>query len=172
LRIKAQLAAEANNLRELYQITKRLTEKPNTSQQAGVRDPTGRTLTTPPYQLIRRQEHFKENFATPPQQMSMNTTQMTPEIIKIPAEAPTKEEIKTAIKHLNPFTPNDPYSGLTAPLNSKRCILYIYSTNKCTAYFKHGLNSPFFSSKCSLFYNSNVFGSCIIHIFYTGCAKI
>ena len=30
----------------------------------------------------------------------------------------------------------------------------------------------FFSSKCKLFYNSNVFGSCIIHILYTGCAKI
>ena len=30
----------------------------------------------------------------------------------------------------------------------------------------------FFSSKCSLFHNSNVFGSCIIHIKYTGCAKI
>ena len=28
-----------------------------------------------------------------------------------------------------------------------------------------------FSSKCSLFHNSNVFGS-IIHILYTGCAKI
>ena len=30
----------------------------------------------------------------------------------------------------------------------------------------------FFSSKCSLFHNSNVFGSCTIHILYTGCAKI
>jgi len=30
----------------------------------------------------------------------------------------------------------------------------------------------FFSSKCSLFHNYNVFGSCIIHILYTGCAKI
>jgi len=29
----------------------------------------------------------------------------------------------------------------------------------------------FFSSKCSLFHNSNVFGSCVIHILYTGCAK-
>jgi len=28
------------------------------------------------------------------------------------------------------------------------------------------------SSKCSLFHNSNVFGSCIIHILYAGCAKI
>ena len=30
----------------------------------------------------------------------------------------------------------------------------------------------FFSSKCSLFHNSNLFGSCIIHILYTECAKI
>ena len=32
--------------------------------------------------------------------------------------------------------------------------------------------SVFFSSKCSLFHNVNLFGSCIIHILYTGCAKI
>ena len=74
---------------------------------------------------------------------------------------------------LNPLTPNDPYRGRTAPLNSKRCILYIYSSNICTEYFKHGIYSPFFlSSKCSLFHNSNVFGFCIIHILYTECAKI
>jgi len=30
----------------------------------------------------------------------------------------------------------------------------------------------FSSSKCSLFHKSNVFGSCIIHILYTGCVKI
>ena len=30
----------------------------------------------------------------------------------------------------------------------------------------------FFSSNCSLFHNANLFGSCIIHILYTGCAKI
>ena len=30
----------------------------------------------------------------------------------------------------------------------------------------------FSSSKCSLFHNSNIFGSCIIHILCTGCAKI
>jgi len=62
--------------------------------------------------------------------------------------------------------PNDSYSGRTAPLPSKRCILYIYSTGN--EYFKHGIYSPFFfSSKCSLFHNSNVFGSCFIHILYT-----
>jgi len=30
---------------------------------------------------------------------------------------------------LNRMTPNDPYSDRRAPLTSKRCILYIYSTN-------------------------------------------
>jgi hypothetical protein len=44
---------------------------------------------------------------------------------------------------INPLTPNDPYSGRTAPLTSKRCILYIYSTNIGTEYFKHGIYSPF-----------------------------
>ena len=73
----------------------------------------------------------------------------------------------------NPSTPNDPYSGRTAPLTSKRCILYIYSTNIGNEYFKHGKYSPFFfSSKCSLFHNSNIFGSCFINILYKGCAKI
>jgi hypothetical protein len=42
------------------------------------------------------------------------------------------------------LTPNDPYSGRTAPLTSKRCILYIYSTNIGTEYFKYGIYSSFF----------------------------
>ena len=46
---------------------------------------------------------------------------------------------------INRLTPNDPYMGRTAPLTSKRCILYIYSTNIDTEYFKHALYSPFFS---------------------------
>jgi len=45
---------------------------------------------------------------------------------------------------LNPLTPNDDYSGRTAPLTSKCCILYTYSTNIGTEYFKHGIYSPFF----------------------------
>ena len=66
-----------------------------------------------------------------------------------------------------------PNMGRTAPLTPKRCILYIYSTNTGIEYFKHALYSPFFfSSKCSLFHNANLFGSCIIHILYTGCAEI
>ena len=45
---------------------------------------------------------------------------------------------------LNPLTPNDPYSGRTAPLTSKRFIVYIYSTNIGTEYFKHGVYSTLF----------------------------
>jgi hypothetical protein len=102
------------------------------------------------------------------------------------------------------LTPNDPYRGRTTPLTSNRCILYIYSTNICTEYFKHGIYSPFIPlqnavcfiiptylvpvlftfyiqsvlklkkvfSKFSLFHNSNMLGSCVIHISCTGCTKI
>ena len=45
------------------------------------------------------------------------------------------------------LTPNDPYMGRIAPLTSKRFILYIYSTNIGTEYFKHALYSPFFLFK-------------------------
>ena len=45
---------------------------------------------------------------------------------------------------LNPLTPNDHYSGHTTPLTSKCCILYIYSTNIGTEYFKHGIYSLIF----------------------------
>jgi len=45
---------------------------------------------------------------------------------------------------VNLLTPNNPYSGRTAPLTSKCFILYIYSTNIGTEYFKHGIYSPFF----------------------------
>ena len=47
---------------------------------------------------------------------------------------------------VNRLKPNDPYMGRTALITSKRCILYIYSTNVGTEYFKHALYSPFFFS--------------------------
>jgi len=77
--------------------------------------------------------------------------------------------------YINPLTPNDHYSGRTTTLTSKRCILYIYSTNIVTEYFKRGIYSPFFplqNAVCSIILTYFVFGSCIIHILYTGCAKI
>ena len=77
---------------------------------------------------------------------------------------------KELIKRL---TPNDQYMGLTPPLNSKRFIIYIYSTNIGTEYYKYALYSPLpFSLKCCSFHNANLFGSCIINILYTECAEI
>jgi hypothetical protein len=61
-------------------------------------------------------------------------------------------------------------TGLQLP--SRCCILYIFSTNISTQYFKHAAQSPFFSSKCRLFHNATFFGSCIIQILHTECAKI
>ena len=45
---------------------------------------------------------------------------------------------------INPLKPNDFYRDRTAPLTSKRFILYIYSTNIGTKYFKHSIPSPIF----------------------------
>ena len=60
---------------------------------------------------------------------------------------PWPNQGRCAIKKIgiNPLTPNDLYISRTAPLTSKRCISYIYSTNVGTEYFKHALYSPFFS---------------------------
>ena len=104
-----------------------------------------------------------------PEGLCQRKLPMTPSGIKpaLPTVEPNKKQI-----NFNPLTPNGPYMSRTAPLTSKRCILYIYSTNIGTEYFKHAVYSRFFSSKCSLFHNANLFGSCIIHILYTGCAKI
>ena len=51
---------------------------------------------------------------------------------------------ETSYHSINSLTPNDLYMGRTTPLTSKSCILYIYSTNIGTEYFKHALNSPVF----------------------------
>jgi len=58
-------------------------------------------------------------------------------------------QVGTAFIHKN-LTPNDHYSVRTAPLTSKRCILYIYSTNIAIEYFKHSIYSSFFSLQNAL----------------------
>jgi hypothetical protein len=50
-----------------------------------------------------------------------------------------------SVLFINSLAPNDPYRGRNAQLTSKRCILYIYSANMDTEYFKHDIYSPFFS---------------------------
>ena len=52
--------------------------------------------------------------------------------------------IMELLSYINLLTPNDDYNGRTALLTSKCCILYIYSTDIGTEYFKHGIYSSFF----------------------------
>ena len=62
--------------------------------------------------------------------------------------------------------------GRTAPLTSKRCILYIYSTNVGTEYFKHALYSPFFplqNAVCFIMLTSLV---PVLFTFNIECAEI
>ena len=40
----------------------------------------------------------------------------------------------------------------TAPLTSRCCILYIYSTNIRTEYFKHAAHSPFFPLQNAVYF--------------------
>ena len=64
----------------------------------------------------------------------------------------------------NRLTPNDPYMGRTAPLTSKRCILYIYSTNIGTEYFKHAFYSPFFSLQDAVRF---IMLTCLVPVLFT-----
>ena len=68
------------------------------------------------------------------------------------------------IKLLNPLTPNDPYMGRTAPLTSKCCILYIYSTNIGTEYFKHALYSSFFPLQNAFCF---IILTCLVPVLFT-----
>ena len=65
---------------------------------------------------------------------------------------------------VNRLKPNDPYMGRTAPLNSKRRILYIYSTNIGTEYFKHALYSSFFSLQNAICF---IMLTCLIPVLFT-----
>jgi len=70
---------------------------------------------------------------------------------------------------------------------SEPCVLYIgwaygyppdvafyifFSTNISTEYFKHAAHSLFFLQNAVYFIMLPFFGSCIIHILHTGCAKV
>jgi hypothetical protein len=76
-------------------------------------------------------------------------------------DRPSSSQLKTTINRL---TPNDPYMGRAAPLTSKRCTLYIYSTNIGTEYFKHALYSPFFSLQNAVCF---IMLTCLVPILFT-----
>ena len=75
-----------------------------------------------------------------------------------------RPEVLRGFQEINRLTPNDPYMGRTAPLTSKRCILYIYSTNICTEYFKHALYSPFFSLQNAVCF---IMLTCLVPVLFT-----
>jgi len=66
----------------------------------------------------------------------------------------------------NLLTPNDDYSGRTAPLTSKRFILYIYSTNIGTDYFKHSVYSQFFPLQNAVCFIILTYFVPVLFIFY------
>ena len=66
--------------------------------------------------------------------------------------------------YVNPLTPNDLYMSHTTPLISKCCILYIYSTNIGTEYFKHALYSPFFSLQNEVCF---IMLTCLVPVLFT-----
>jgi len=70
---------------------------------------------------------------------------------------------------LNPLTPNSPYGGCTTPLTSKRCILYIYSTNIGTEYFKHGIYSPIFPLQNAVCFIILTYLVPVLFTFYIQC---
>ena len=63
----------------------------------------------------------------------------------------------------------DHHSGRTALLTSKRCIciLYIYSTNIGTEYFKHGIHSPFFPPQNAVCFINLTYLVPVLFTFYT-----
>ena len=58
------------------------------------------------------------------------------------------------------------YICRTAPLTSRCCILYIYSTNICTEYFKHAAHSPFFPLQNAVYFIRLPFLALVLFTFY------
>jgi hypothetical protein len=69
----------------------------------------------------------------------------------------------------NALKPNDPYSGRTASLTSRHCILYIYSTNIGTEYFKRGIYSPFFTLQNAVCFIIITYLIPVLFTFYIQC---
>ena len=58
------------------------------------------------------------------------------------------------------------YTCRTAPLTSRCCILYIYSTNIRTEYFKHAAHSQFFSLQNAVYFIMLPFLVSVLFTFY------
>ena len=83
---------------------------------------------------------------------------------KVKKDKAIRSQYLSRITELNRLTPNDPYMDRTALLTSKRCVLYIYSTDICTEYFKHALYSPFFSLQNAVCF---IMLTCLVPVLFT-----
>ena len=72
--------------------------------------------------------------------------------------------MNNAIRKINSLTPNDLYRGRTAQLTSKRSILYIYSIEIGTEYFKNGIYSQFFPLQNAVCF---VILTYLVHVLFT-----
>jgi hypothetical protein len=81
-----------------------------------------------------------------------------------------KHSVRTAL--FNPLTFNDTYKGRTAPLTPKVAFYIFIQQIQVLNILNIVHTLRFFPSKCSLFHNSKISFSYIIHILYTGCVKI
>jgi hypothetical protein len=68
--------------------------------------------------------------------------------------------------NINHLTPDGHFGGCTAPLTSRRCILYIYSTNIRTEYVKHVAHSPFFPLQNAVSFIMLTFLVSVLFTFY------
>ena len=83
---------------------------------------------------------------------------------KISCRISGEEECRRSEDNINRLTPNDLYISRTTPLTSKSCILYIYSTNVGTEYFKNYLYSPFFSLQNAVCF---IMLTCLVPVLFT-----
>jgi hypothetical protein len=81
----------------------------------------------------------------------------------MPADKWSYKYVSESINHL---TPNGHFSGRTAPLTSRRYILYIYSTNIRAEYFKHAARSPFFPLQNAVYFIMLPFLVPVLFTFY------
>ena len=123
---KAETAAENRNMKELYDITRLLSNKKSSTTKP-IKDKSGKVLTTSEEQLVRWKEHFMEllNRQPPDNRANIPPAENT---LPINCSVPTKDEIRQAIKSLknNKAAGPDgiPPEALKADIDTSTEILY------------------------------------------------
>jgi hypothetical protein len=98
--------------------------------------------------LINFNDKFKIYFKW--RRMTFNSHKYLRTFITTLANRDTKRDVDSN-QSCNSLKPNDHFMGRTVPLTSRRCILYIYSTNIRTD-FKHAAHSPFCSLQNAVYF--------------------